>query len=65
MEKIELLIQGLPDPEAARRFLAQLDEKHAAQSAKLWKKEALLSDTVTLASFSPLLATTMLQQQPM
>ncbi len=61
MDKIELLINGLPAPNAARRFLDQLVEKHAAQSAKLHKKEALLSDAVTLASFSPLLATTMLQ----
>ncbi|MBK6723764.1 MAG: hypothetical protein IPG58_11040 [Acidobacteria bacterium] len=61
MDKIKHLINGLPNPEAARRFLDQLDEKHAAQGVKLRKNEALLSDAVTLASFSPLLATTMLQ----
>ncbi|MEQ1646672.1 MAG: glutamine-synthetase adenylyltransferase, partial [Pyrinomonadaceae bacterium] len=61
MPKIDQLIRGLPDPEAARRFLDQLAEKHPAQAAKLHKKEALLSDAATLASFSPLLTTTMLQ----
>jgi|CXWL01.1.fsa_nt_gi glutamate-ammonia-ligase adenylyltransferase len=61
MDKIERLIRELPDPAAARRFLDQFEEKHAAASAKLRKKEALLSDAVTLAAFSPLLATTMLQ----
>ena len=61
MTKIDQLIRGLPDPEAARRFLDQLDEKHAPQAVKLRKNEALLSDAITLASFSPLLATTMLQ----
>lgn len=61
MPKIDQLIRGLPDPEAARRFLDQLAEKHPAQAAKLHKKDALLSDAATLASFSPLLTTTMLQ----
>ena len=61
MEKIELLIRDLPDPAAAKRFLGQFAEKHSAPSAKLHKREALLSDALTLAAFSPLLATTMLQ----
>ena len=61
MNDADLLIQTLPDPESARRFLDQLEEKHRAQSAKLRKKEALLSDALTLVSYSPLLAATLLQ----
>ena len=61
MNDAEFLIQTLPDPESARRFLHQLEEKHRAQSAKLRKKEALLSDALTLVSYSPLLAATLLQ----
>ena len=61
MNRIEELIRDLPDPDAARRFLGQLSESHPAQSAKLLKSEGLLSDVLTLVSFSPLLATTLLQ----
>ncbi len=61
MERQEFLIKGLPDPEAARRFLGQLAEAEPSQHAKLLKKEGLLSDVLTLVSFSPLLATTLLQ----
>lgn len=61
MSKAEFLIRDLPDPESAQRFLDQLSEKHPSQSAKLLKNEALLSDVLTLVSFSPLLATTLLQ----
>ena len=57
----EQLIRDLPDREAARRFLGQLAENHASQSAKLLKNESLVSDVLTLVSFSPLLATTLLQ----
>lgn len=61
MPRTEQLIRDLPDPEAARRFLGQLTEAHPAAAAKLAKSEGLLSDILTLASFSPLLATTLLQ----
>lgn len=61
MERQEFLIKDLPDPEAARRFLGQLAEAQPSQHAKLLKKEGLLSDVLTLVSFSPLLATTLLQ----
>lgn len=61
MNRIEQLIHDLPDPDAARRFLGQLAENHPKQSAKLLKNEGLLSDVLTLVSFSPLLATTLLQ----
>ncbi|HQX56231.1 MAG TPA: hypothetical protein PLP07_09900, partial [Pyrinomonadaceae bacterium] len=55
------LITDLPDPASAERFISQLAEKHAAVAIKLAKNEALLSDVLTLAAFSPLLATTLLQ----
>ena len=60
-EKIESLVRNLPDAESARRFYAQLAEKFPAEEKKLVKNEGLLSDVLTLAAFSPLLATTILQ----
>jgi glutamate-ammonia-ligase adenylyltransferase len=51
----------LPDAESARRFLDQFAEKNPAQNNKLLKNEGLLSDVLTLVSFSPLLAATSLQ----
>lgn len=60
-EKIELLTANLPDAESARRFYRQLAEKHPAEEKRLLKNEGLLSDVLTLAAFSPLLATTILQ----
>jgi glutamate-ammonia-ligase adenylyltransferase len=61
MEIKESLFKDLPDAESARRFLQQFTEKHSFQAKKLLKNEGLLSDILTLASFSPLLATTVLQ----
>ncbi len=61
MIDVESLINGLPDPEAARRFLSSLDEQSGPASIKLRKNDGLLSDVTTLASYSPLLATTLLQ----
>jgi glutamine synthetase adenylyltransferase len=60
-ERIEQLLSGLPDPEAARRFLGHLAERSSSASQKLLKNDALTSDVLTLVSFSPLLATTLLQ----
>jgi glutamate-ammonia-ligase adenylyltransferase len=60
-EKIESLVTNLPDAESARRFYAQIAEKFPAEAKKLAKNEGLLSDVLTLAAFSPLLATTILQ----
>lgn len=60
-EKIESLTKDLPDAEGSRRFYVQFAEKFPAEGQKLLKNEALLSDVLTLASFSPLLATTILQ----
>ena len=57
----EFLIRDLPDPDSARRFLAQLSEKNTSASKKLQTNEALLSDVLLLASYSPLIAATLLQ----
>ena len=54
-------IADLPDPEAAERFLRTLAEKHPGEHDKLLANAGLLSDVATLASFSPLLAATLLQ----
>jgi len=60
-EKIQTLVRNLPDAESAGRFYLQLAEKFSSQTKKLDKNEGLLSDILTLAAFSPLLATTILQ----
>lgn len=61
MTDVEPLIDSLPDPEAARRFLTQLAEKHPSKAKRLLSNDALFSDITTLVSFSPLFATTLLQ----
>jgi [glutamine synthetase] adenylyltransferase / [glutamine synthetase]-adenylyl-L-tyrosine phosphorylase len=61
MEKIETLIKDLPDADGAQRFYRQLAEKFPLEARKLEKSDGLLSDVLTLAAFSPLLATTLLQ----
>ncbi|MGI9034585.1 MAG: hypothetical protein ACR2GD_00975 [Pyrinomonadaceae bacterium] len=53
--------QNLPDQEGAKRFYNQLSEIHPSEVRKLQKKTSLLSDVLTIAAFSPLLATTLLQ----
>ncbi|MCY7376591.1 MAG: hypothetical protein LH472_11560 [Pyrinomonadaceae bacterium] len=62
-EKIESFIKTLPDADGARRFYSSLIEKFPAEEKKLVKNEGLLSDVLTLAAFSPLLAMTMLQNK--
>ncbi|MGH7489798.1 MAG: glutamine-synthetase adenylyltransferase, partial [bacterium] len=61
MNRTEFLIKDLPDPEAARRFLADLAKKHPSYLNRLAAHEGLFSDVLTLASYSPLLSTTLLQ----
>ncbi len=61
MNNLDSLIRDLPDAESARRFLDQFAEKNPSQNNKLLKNEGLLSDVLTLVSFSPLLAATVLQ----
>ena len=61
MNTSDILTRDLPDPDSAGRFLRQLSEQHPSYFKKLSKKEGLLSDVLTLASYSPLIATTLLQ----
>lgn len=61
MTENKMLIRGLPDIEAAERFLQQFTERHAKAAARLGQNDLLRLDVLTLASFSPLLASTMLQ----
>jgi len=61
MSRAEFLIKDLPDPVSARRFFDEFTEKHPGHVARLSKKEGLLSDILTVVSYSPLLATTILQ----
>ena len=58
---IEKLSWDLPDSIGAQRFFSQLHERHPFEANKLLKNSALLSDILALASFSPLLGTTILQ----
>src|SRR5688572_16765184 len=60
-EKIQSLIKDLPDAEAAGRFFSQMTERNPVEAKKLLKNEGLLSDVLTVAGFSPLLAATLLQ----
>jgi glutamate-ammonia-ligase adenylyltransferase len=61
MIDVEFLVSDLPDQEAARRFLSLLENQRPSDATKLKKNEGLLSDVLTLASYSPLLGTTLLQ----
>lgn len=60
MNRIADLIQDLPDAAAAQRFLDDVERIQPSHFAKLLKNEPLLSDVLTIAAFSPLLATTLL-----
>lgn len=60
-DRDSFIFRDLPDPEAAKRFLGQLAERSPALGVKLEKNAALMSDVLTLVSYSPLLATTLLQ----
>ncbi len=59
--RIELLGRDLPSPDAAWRFFEQFGERNPSHSSRLQKNDGLLSDVLTLASYSPLLATTLIQ----
>ena len=61
MTDLAHLTDDLPDPDAARRFLSLLEERHPRDKTKLLKNDGLLSDALTLAAYSPLLSTTLLQ----
>ena len=61
MNNLDSLVKDLPDAESATRFLNQFSERNPSHTAKLLKNNGLLSDVLTLASFSPLLAATLIQ----
>ena len=61
--KVESLIRDLPDEKGARLFLERLQNEQPRTFQKLLRDPALLSDTLALAAWSPLLATT-LEQNP-
>src|SRR4051812_3795670 len=51
----------LPDPVGARTFFERLENLHPQAANKAKKDPALLSDVLAIASWSPLLASTLLQ----
>src|SRR4030095_2471899 len=62
-ERVESLIRDLPDEQGARLFLEQLAKEHPREYKNLTREPGLLSDALSLAAWSPLLATT-LEQNP-
>ena len=62
-ERVGFLLRDLPDPHGAQLFLDRLSKEHSNSYQNLVKQPALLADVVTLAAWSPLLATT-LEQNP-
>ncbi|MGH9874051.1 MAG: hypothetical protein ACRD9S_16490 [Pyrinomonadaceae bacterium] len=61
--KVESLVRDLPDDKGARLFLNRLSNEQPRTYQTLLRDPALLSDTLALAAWSPLLATT-LEQNP-
>lgn len=61
MRSIEKLTENLPDADGAKRFYEQMSERFPLEVKKLSKNEGLLSDVLTVAAYSPLLAATVLQ----
>lgn len=60
-DALQNLIEGLPDAESAHRFIEQFEERNRSQHARLLRDRGLLSDVLTLAAYSPFIATTLLQ----
>ncbi len=58
---IENLPSDLPDADSASRFMHQFSELHPSKAAKLMRSPGLLADVLTLVSYSPLIAATLLQ----
>ena len=58
--ELDNLIDTLPDPESARRFYRELSDADP-RTGRI--SEAVLSDLLTLSAYSPLLATTILQNR--
>ncbi|HYN25579.1 MAG TPA: hypothetical protein VES69_11110 [Pyrinomonadaceae bacterium] len=62
-ERVESLFRDLPDQQGARLFLERLNKENPRGYKDLSREPGLLSDALTLAAWSPLLATT-LEQNP-
>lgn len=62
-ERLESLFRGLPDQQGPRLFLERFQNEHTREYQSLIRERGLLSDVLTLAAWSPLLATT-LEQNP-
>ncbi|MGI8898125.1 MAG: hypothetical protein ACR2IB_07005 [Pyrinomonadaceae bacterium] len=62
-ERVESLLRDLPDQQGARLFLERLQKENPRAYENLSRYPGLLSDALTLAAWSPLLATT-LEQNP-
>lgn len=62
-ERVTALVRDLPDKQGARLFLERLVKEHPRAHRSLISEPGLLSDALTLAAWSPLLATT-LEQNP-
>jgi glutamate-ammonia-ligase adenylyltransferase len=60
-EKIEALVRDLPDAEGARLFFERISTEHPSAFKALARDAGLLSDTLALAAWSPLLAATLAQ----
>ena len=60
-ERIEAFARDLPDPAGARLFFERLAAEHPRSTRALERDAGLLSDALALASYSPLLATTLAQ----
>ncbi len=59
--KVESFVRELPDPEGACIFYERLTEDHPRAARLFERDEGLLGDTLALAAWSPLLATTLAQ----
>jgi glutamate-ammonia-ligase adenylyltransferase len=62
-ERVESLLRDLPDQQGARLFLERLQKDNPRAYKNLTREPGLLSDALTLAAWSPLLAAT-LEQNP-
>jgi [glutamine synthetase] adenylyltransferase / [glutamine synthetase]-adenylyl-L-tyrosine phosphorylase len=60
-EKIEALARELPDPEGARLFYERVTAGHPASQRAFARDQGLLADSLALAAWSPLLASTLEQ----
>ncbi|HEY0380025.1 MAG TPA: hypothetical protein VGC87_24135 [Pyrinomonadaceae bacterium] len=60
-DKIETLVRDLPDQASARLFFERLKTEHPRATRTLERDAGLLSDALALASYSPLLSTTLAQ----